>query len=89
MSKREKNLWQGIDADARNALNTRDYSGASFAQELSQRGLDGGELVAVDRNQREMHSRRAIIRLARSPNGSRALVSMQASLPLQTDPNLK
>src|SRR5438045_5301530 len=54
MSKREKNLWQGIDADARNALNTRDYSGASFAQELSQRCLDGGELVAVDRNQREI-----------------------------------
>ena len=54
MSKREKNLWQGIDADARNALNTRDYSAASFAQELSQRGLDGGELVVVDRNQREI-----------------------------------
>jgi len=54
MSKREENLWQGIDADARNALNTRDYSAASFAQELSQRGLDGGELVAVDRNQREI-----------------------------------
>jgi dTDP-4-dehydrorhamnose 3,5-epimerase-like enzyme len=54
MSKREKNLWQSIDADARNALNTRDYSAASFAQELSQRGLDAGELVAVDRNQREI-----------------------------------
>ena len=54
MSKREENLWQGIDADARNALNTRDYSAASFAQELSQRGLDAGELVVVDRNQREI-----------------------------------
>jgi dTDP-4-dehydrorhamnose 3,5-epimerase-like enzyme len=54
MSKREKNLWQGIDADARSALNTRDYRTASLAQELSQRGVDAGELVAADPSQCEI-----------------------------------
>lgn len=54
MSKREKNLWQGIDTDAQNALSARDYRKASFAQELSQRGLDVSELVTADRKQREV-----------------------------------
>jgi dTDP-4-dehydrorhamnose 3,5-epimerase-like enzyme len=53
MSKREKNLWQGIDPSARDALKARDYGTASFAQELSQRGVDAGELVNADRSQRE------------------------------------
>ncbi len=51
MSKREKNLWQGIDPGARNALSARDYRTASFAQELSERGVDAGELVAADGKQ--------------------------------------
>lgn len=55
MSKREENLWQGIDPVARNALSARDYRSASFAQELSQRGLDASELVGADRNQREIN----------------------------------
>ena len=38
MSKREKDLWQGIDLGARNALSARDYRTASFAQELARRG---------------------------------------------------
>lgn len=54
MSKHDKNLWQGIDEDARGALRTRDYRTASFAQELSQRGVDASELVAADRKQREV-----------------------------------
>ncbi len=54
MTKREENLWQGIDASARDDLNTRDYRTASFAQELSQRGLEASELVAADRNQRDV-----------------------------------
>ena len=45
MSKREKNLWQGIDPGAQDALKARDYRTASFAQELSRRGVDASELV--------------------------------------------
>jgi dTDP-4-dehydrorhamnose 3,5-epimerase-like enzyme len=54
MSKREKDIWQGIDAGARNSLRPRNYGTASSAQELSERGVDAGELVAADRNKREM-----------------------------------
>src|SRR5437763_13537945 len=54
MSKHEKNLWQGVDPGAQEALKARDYRSASFAQELSQRGLDARELVSADRNQREV-----------------------------------
>jgi dTDP-4-dehydrorhamnose 3,5-epimerase-like enzyme len=54
MSKREQNLWQGIDAGAQKALSTRNYRMASFAKELSERGVDASELAAVDRNKREI-----------------------------------
>lgn len=54
MSKHEENLWKGIDRGARGSLNTRDYRIASFTQELSQRGLDAGELMAANRSQREI-----------------------------------
>ena len=54
MTKRKGNLWQGIDAGARGDLNARDYRMASFAQELSQRGLEASELVAADRNKRDV-----------------------------------
>ena len=54
MTKREENLWQGIDPSVRDALNPREYRTAPFAQELSQEGLDAGELVAADRNQRDI-----------------------------------
>jgi dTDP-4-dehydrorhamnose 3,5-epimerase-like enzyme len=54
MSKREKDLWQGIDARGRNALSSRNYRVESFAQELSERGVDASELTAVDRNEREI-----------------------------------
>ena len=55
MTKREENLWQGIEAGPQGDLNTRDYRTASFAQELSQRGLEASELVAADRNQRDVN----------------------------------
>ncbi len=54
MSKHEQNLWQGIDVGAQKALNTRNYRTASFAQELSERGVDASELAAADRNKREI-----------------------------------
>jgi dTDP-4-dehydrorhamnose 3,5-epimerase-like enzyme len=55
MTKREDNLWHGIEPSARKALNARDYRRASFAQELSRRGLDVSELVRADRSQREIN----------------------------------
>jgi len=51
MSKGGNNLWQGIDPDAQAALKARDYHIASFAKELSQRGVDACELVTADRKQ--------------------------------------
>src|SRR5438045_1939722 len=54
MSNRETNLWQGIDPGGQNTLARRDYREASFAQELAQRGVDAGELVAADKKQREI-----------------------------------
>ncbi len=55
MSKREKNLWQGISPDAQNALSARDYRTASFAQELARRGVEAAELVGADRKQRDVN----------------------------------
>jgi dTDP-4-dehydrorhamnose 3,5-epimerase-like enzyme len=54
MTKREKNLWHGIDPAAQNVLASRDYRTASFAQELAQRGVNASELVAADKNQRDI-----------------------------------
>jgi dTDP-4-dehydrorhamnose 3,5-epimerase-like enzyme len=54
MNKPDENLWQGIESDAQTALTGRDYHTASFAQELAQRGVDAGELVAADRTQDEI-----------------------------------
>ena len=51
MSKREKDLWEGIDSSFQNALSARDYRTASFAQELAQRGVDAGELVVAGHKQ--------------------------------------
>src|SRR5689334_16620104 len=54
MNKRDENLWQAIDPGAEKALTSRDYRTASFAQELAQRGVDAGELVATNKSQREI-----------------------------------
>jgi len=51
MSEHDENLWQGIDPAVRGRLNTRDYRAASFTRNVSQRGVDAGELVAADRSQ--------------------------------------
>src|ERR1043166_1012014 len=50
MTKREKNLWQGIEPAVQHALTPRDYRTASFAQELAQRGVDAGELVVAGKD---------------------------------------
>src|ERR1044071_4323350 len=54
MSDSSKNLWHGIDSSVQDALTPRDYRTASFAQELALRGVDAGEAVAADKNQREI-----------------------------------
>lgn len=54
MNTREENLWQGIDPAAKKALTPRDYHTASFAHELTQRGVEAGELVMADKNQRDI-----------------------------------
>jgi len=51
MTKREKNLWQGIDPAAQDTLGGRDYRTTSFAQELAQRGVDASELMVADHKQ--------------------------------------
>ena len=55
MIKREKNLWQGVDSSAQTALGTRDYATQSLAQELSERGIDAGELAATDQKRAEIN----------------------------------
>ena len=54
MNKREKDLWQGIDARAEKALGTRNYRLAVFAQELSERGVEASELAAADRKRNDI-----------------------------------
>src|SRR6266436_3581827 len=54
MSKREKDLWQGIEARAKKALDTRNYRLAGFAQELSERGVEASELAAADRKRNDI-----------------------------------
>ena len=54
MSDSSKNLWHGIDSSVQDALKPRDYRTASFAQELALRGVDAGEVVVADKNQREI-----------------------------------
>jgi dTDP-4-dehydrorhamnose 3,5-epimerase-like enzyme len=54
MNKREKDLWQGLDARAQDALSTRNYRIAPFAQELAERGVEASELAAPDRKKREV-----------------------------------
>jgi len=57
MSNQEESLWQGIDPSARDLLKQRDYRSASFAQQLSQRGVSAGELVTADRSDRNLKQR--------------------------------
>jgi dTDP-4-dehydrorhamnose 3,5-epimerase-like enzyme len=54
MSKPEEDLWQGIDANARKALSSRNYATYSVAEELGTRGVVAGQLIAADRDGREI-----------------------------------
>lgn len=54
MSKRDKNLWVGLNDDAQAALAARDYKAGSFPQRLAHSGVDAGELAAADRRKPEI-----------------------------------
>ena len=54
MSKREKNLWQGISEEARSALGTRNYNSGTFLEQLAEIGVEACELLTVDRSDREV-----------------------------------
>ena len=53
MNKRQKKLWDGLNAPARNALTDRDYKEASFAQRVANSGVDASELASIDRRKPE------------------------------------
>lgn len=42
---KDESLWQGISAEARAALSTRDYSAGSLAEQLATSGVEAGKLV--------------------------------------------
>jgi dTDP-4-dehydrorhamnose 3,5-epimerase-like enzyme len=54
MNKRGDNLWHGLNATARAQLSSRNYATGSFAQELSGRGVDAGELASVAGSKRQI-----------------------------------
>jgi len=54
MSKRDKNLWTGLNAAAQGALAARDYKTGSFSQRLAHGGVDAGELATADRRKPEI-----------------------------------
>jgi len=54
MNKREKDLWQGINARAQDALSIRNYRIETFEQELSERGVEASQLTTAERKNREI-----------------------------------
>ena len=49
----DKQLWQGLTAEAQKALVMRDYAPQSFADRLSAVGIEAGQLASVDRTAAE------------------------------------
>ena len=54
MNKREKDLWQGVNARAQDALSIRNYRIETFEQELSERGVEASQLTTAERKNREI-----------------------------------
>jgi dTDP-4-dehydrorhamnose 3,5-epimerase-like enzyme len=48
MSTPDKKLWQGLAAEARTALVTRDYNALTFSQQLAGAGIEAGKVAAAD-----------------------------------------
>ncbi len=53
MAKQDKELWQGLSAEAQKALVIRDYAPQSFADRLTGAGIEAGKLVSTDRTTAE------------------------------------
>jgi dTDP-4-dehydrorhamnose 3,5-epimerase-like enzyme len=49
MAKQDKELWQGLSAEAQKALVMRDYAPQSFAERLAGAGIEAGKLASADR----------------------------------------
>ncbi len=54
MSNRDKELWHGLTGHARAALGTRDYRSQTFAQQLTETGIEAGQLATADRSKSEI-----------------------------------
>jgi dTDP-4-dehydrorhamnose 3,5-epimerase-like enzyme len=50
----DKKLWEGLDPAAQKAVSARNYASASFADRLSKKGVEAGELAGADRKNREV-----------------------------------
>ena len=53
MAKQDKELWQGLGAEAQKALIMRDYTPQSFADRLAGAGIEAGKLASADRTTAE------------------------------------
>jgi dTDP-4-dehydrorhamnose 3,5-epimerase-like enzyme len=53
MAKQDKELWQGLSAEAQKALVMRDYAPQSFADGLAGAGIEAGKLASADRTTAE------------------------------------
>jgi len=49
MAKSDKNLWRGLQTGAASALSMRDYTAASFAEQLATVGVEAGQIIVTDR----------------------------------------
>ena len=53
MATRDKQLWQGLTAEAQKALVMRDYAPQTFSERLSETGIEAGKLASADRTTAE------------------------------------
>jgi len=54
MTTSDKQLWQGLTAEAQRALTTRDYASQSFSKQLAGAGMEAGKLASADRTNSEV-----------------------------------
>ncbi|HEX7518173.1 MAG TPA: hypothetical protein VF345_12920 [Chthoniobacterales bacterium] len=54
MTTPDKQLWQGLAAEARTALAMRDYDPQTFSQQLAGAGIEAGKLASADRTSAEI-----------------------------------
>lgn len=54
MTTPDKQLWQGLAAEAQTALALRDYGSQTFSQQLAGAGIEAGKVASADRNSAEV-----------------------------------